>query len=109
VSFGTFDDVVVVDWNIHEVAAVKAEGSALFWFCEDIGQHYFCWAVYDFEVAVSYFVANEEVSAFDMFGSFGAQEGAIDFKLHGRLVVLEENVLFNGVSLGLDKVSCMED
>ena len=55
------------------------------------------------------FVANEEVSAFDVFGSFGAQEGAIDFKPHGRLVVLEENVLFDGVSLGLDKVSCMED
>jgi hypothetical protein len=78
-------------------------------FCEDIGPHYFCWAVYDLKVAVSNFVANEEVSAFDMFGSFGAQEGAIDFEPHGRLVVLEENVFFNGVSLGLDKVSCMED
>jgi hypothetical protein len=44
-----------------------------------------------------------------MFGSFGAQEGAIDFKPHGRLVVLEKNALFNRVSLGLDKVSCMED
>ncbi len=29
-SFGTFDVVVVVDWDIHEVAVVKAEGSALF-------------------------------------------------------------------------------
>ncbi len=55
------------------------------------------------------FVANEEVSAFDVFGSFEAQEEAIDFKPHGRLVVLEENVLFDVVSLGLDKVSCMED
>ncbi len=108
-SFGKFDVVVVVDWDIHEVAAVQAEGSALFWFCEDIGPHHFCWAVYNFEVAVGYFVANEEVSAFDVFGSFGAQEGAIDFKPHGRLVVLEENVLFDRVSLGLNKVSCMED
>jgi hypothetical protein len=109
VSFGTFDVIVVVDWDIHEVAAVKVEGSTLFWFCEDIGPHYFCWAVYNFEVAICYFVVNEEVSAFDVFGLFGAQERAIDFKLHGQLVVLEENVLFNGVSLGLDKVSCMED
>jgi hypothetical protein len=109
VSFGTFDVVVVVDWDIHEVAAVKAEGSTLFWFCEDIGPHHFCWAVYNFEIAIGYFVANEEVSAFDVFGSFGAREGAIDFKPHGRLVVLEENVLFDGVSLGLDKVSCLED
>ncbi len=108
-SFGTFDVVVVVDWDIHEVAAVEAEGSALFWFCEDIGPHYFCWAVYNFEVAVSYFVPNEEVSAFDVFGLLGAQEGAIDFKPHGSLVVLEENVLFDGVSLGLDKVSYVED
>ncbi len=108
-SFGTFDVIVVVDWNIHEVAAVEVEGSSLFWFCEDIDPHYFCWAVYDFEVTVSYFVTNEEVSAFDMFGLFGAREGAIDFEPHGRVVVLEENVLFNGVSLGLDKVSCMED
>jgi hypothetical protein len=109
VSFGMFNVILVVDWNIHEVAAVKAEGSTLFRFCEDTGPHYFCWAVYDFEVTISYFVANEEVSAFDVFGSFGAQEGAIDFKPHGRLVVLEENVLFNGVSLGFNKVSCMED
>ncbi len=29
-NFGTFDIVVVVDWDIHEVAAVEAEGSALF-------------------------------------------------------------------------------
>jgi hypothetical protein len=72
VSFGTFDVIIVVDWNIHEVAIVKVEGSALFWFCEDIGPHYFCCAVYDFKVAISYFVVNEEVSAFDMFGSFGA-------------------------------------
>jgi hypothetical protein len=105
VSFGTFDVVIVVDWDIHEVATVEAEGSALFWFCEDIGPHHFYWAVYNFEVAVGNFVANEEVSAFDVFGLFGAREGAIDFKLHGRLVVLEENVLFDGVSLGLDKVS----
>jgi hypothetical protein len=28
VSFGAFDVVVVVDWDIHEVAAVEAEGSA---------------------------------------------------------------------------------
>ena len=39
------DVVVVVDRDIHEVAVVEAEGSALFWFCEDIGPHYFCWAV----------------------------------------------------------------
>ncbi len=91
------------------MAAVKAEGSTLFWFCEDIGPHCFCWAVYNFEVAIGYFVVNEEVSAFDVFGLFGAQEGAIDFKLHGRLVVLEVNVSFDGVLLGLDKVSCMED
>ena len=70
--FGTFNVIVVVDWDIHEVAAIETEGSALFWFCEDIGQHYFCWAVYDFEVAVSYFVANEEVSAFDVLSLFGA-------------------------------------
>jgi hypothetical protein len=109
VSFGTFNIVIVVDWDIHEVAAVEAKGSALFWFYEDIDPHHFCWAVYNFKVAVGYFVANEEVSAFDLFGLFGAQEGAIDFKLHGRLVVLEKNVLFDGVSLGLGKVSCMED
>ena len=29
-SFGTFNVVVVVDWDIHEVAAVEAEGSTLF-------------------------------------------------------------------------------
>ncbi len=108
-SFGTFNVIIVVDWDIHEVVAVKAEGSTLFWFCEDIGPHHFCWAVYNFKVAIGYFVRDEEVSAFDVFGLFGAQEGAIDFMPHGRLVVLEENNLFDGVSLGLDKVSCMED
>ena len=43
-----FDVVVVVDWDIHEVAAVKAEGSTLFCFFEDIGPHYFFWAVSNF-------------------------------------------------------------
>ncbi len=107
--FGMLDVIIVVDWDVHEVAVVKAKGSALFWFCEDISPHHFCWAVYNFEVAIGYFVANEEVSAFDVFGLFGAREGAIDFKPHGRLVVLEENVLFERVSLGLNKVSCMEN
>ena len=52
VSFGAFDVVVVVDWYIHEVAAVESERCSLFWFCEDIGPHYFCWAVHDFEIVV---------------------------------------------------------
>ena len=41
----TFNVVVVVDRDIHKVAMVEAEWSALFWFCEDIGPHYFCRAV----------------------------------------------------------------
>ena len=64
--------VVVVDCDIHEVASVKAEGSALFWFCDDIGPHYFCRAVSHFQVSISNFITNDEVSAFDMFSSFGA-------------------------------------
>ncbi len=71
VSFGTFDVVIVIDWYIHEVAAVEAERCPLFWFCEDVGPHYFCWAVHDFEIAVCYLIANEVISAFDVFCSFG--------------------------------------
>ena len=102
-------NVIVVDQDIHKVDAVKAEGSALFWFSEDIGPHYFCRAVSYFQVFINNFVFNEEVSTFDMFCSFGAQEGSIEFNPHGGQVILEWNVLFYGVSLGLDKVSCMED
>ena len=68
----TFNVVVVVDQDIHKVAAVEAEGSALFWFSEDIVPHYFCRAVSYFQVSISDFFFNEEVSAFDMFCSFGA-------------------------------------
>ena len=71
VSIGMFDVVVIVDRDIHEVAAVEVEGSALFWFCEDIGPHYFCWAVHDFEIIVCYLITNEVISAFDVFCSFG--------------------------------------
>jgi hypothetical protein len=53
ISLYAFNAVVVVDWYIHGVAAVKAERSSLFWFSEDIGQHYFCWAVHDFKLASS--------------------------------------------------------
>ena len=35
VSFEAFGVVVVVDWYIHEVAAVKSERCSLFQFCED--------------------------------------------------------------------------
>ena len=108
-SIDTFNVVVVVDQDIHKVAVVKVDGSALFWFSEDIGPHYFCRAVSYFQVSISDFVFNEIVFAFDMFCSFGAREGSIDFKPHGGLVILEYNVLFYGVSLGLDKVSCMDD
>ena len=45
VSFGTFDLILVVDWYIHEVPAVESERCFLFWVCDDIGPHYFCWAV----------------------------------------------------------------
>jgi gentisate 1,2-dioxygenase len=73
-SFGAFDVVVVVDWYIHEVTAVESEGCALFGFCEDIGPHYFCWAVHDFEVVDGYLITNEVISAFDVFCLFGTGE-----------------------------------
>ena len=57
-SFGAFDVVVVVDWYIHEVTAVESEGCALFGFCEDIGPHYFCRAVHDFEIVAGYLITN---------------------------------------------------
>ena len=71
VSFGALDVVVVIDWYIHEVAVVKKERCSLFWFCEDIGPHYFCWAVHDFKIIVCYLIANEVIYAFDVFCSFG--------------------------------------
>jgi hypothetical protein len=71
VSFGAFDIVVVIDWYINEVAVVKVERCSLFWFCEDIGQHYFCWAVHDFKIIICYLIANEVISAFDVFCLFG--------------------------------------
>jgi hypothetical protein len=36
-----FDLVVVVDWYVHENAAVKAEWAFLFWCCEDVCPHDF--------------------------------------------------------------------
>ena len=74
VIHGAFDVIVVVDWYIHEVTAVKSEGCALFGFCEDIGPHYFCWAVHDFEVVDGYLITNEVISAFDVFCLFGTGE-----------------------------------
>ncbi len=43
---------VVVDWDIHENAAVEVERVSLFRFGEDVRPHDFCWAVDHFEVAV---------------------------------------------------------
>ena len=85
----TFNIVVVVDRDIYKVAAVFAEGSALFWFSEDIEPHYFCRAESHFQVSISDFVFNEIVFAFDMFCSFGAGKGSINLKPHGGLVILE--------------------
>ena len=79
VSFGAFDVAVVVDWYIHEVTAVESERCALFWFCEDSGPHYFCWAVHDFKNVVGYLITNEVISAFDVFRLFGNGEGTVDF------------------------------
>ena len=88
-SIDTFNVVVIVDQDVHKVAAVKAEGSALFWFSEDIGPHYFCRAVSYFQVSISNVVFNKGVSAFDMFCYFGIQEGSTDFKPLGGLIILE--------------------
>ena len=79
VSFGAFGIFVVDDWYIYEVTVVELERYALFWFCKDIGPHYFCWAVHDFEIVVSYLITNEVISAFDVFRPFGTGEGTIDF------------------------------
>ena len=79
VSFGALNVVVVVDWYIHEVAAVESERCSLFPFCEDIGPHSFCWAVHDFKIVVCYLVTNEVISAFDVFCLFGTGEGTVDF------------------------------
>ncbi len=64
---------------IHEVTAVESERCALFWFCEDIGPHYFSWAVHDFEIVVGYLITNEVISAFDVFCLFGTGKGTVDF------------------------------
>jgi hypothetical protein len=40
-SFETFGIVIIVDRNVHEMASVKAEGSTLFEFSENIGSHNF--------------------------------------------------------------------
>ena len=48
VSIFLFDFVVVVDWYIHEVAAIKAKRAALFWLCEYIFPHCLCWKVSNF-------------------------------------------------------------
>ncbi len=47
-KFGFNFVVIVVDWNIHENAAVKAEKSALFGFSKDVCPHCFSRAVNDF-------------------------------------------------------------
>jgi hypothetical protein len=39
-----FDVVIIVDWDVHEIAAVEAERASLFRFGEDIHPHNFCWA-----------------------------------------------------------------
>ena len=41
------------------------------------------------------------------FGPIKTQEGTVDFKAHGRLIVLEEDVLFNGSALCLNDISCV--
>ncbi len=47
------DIIVIVDWDIHENAAVKTERASLLRFGEDVSPHNFCWAVDHFEVAVN--------------------------------------------------------
>ncbi len=69
-----FNFIVIVHWDIHENAAVKAERSTLFWFSNDVCPHYFSRAVNDFEVAVNNFVAYEEVPGFDVFSACGTEE-----------------------------------
>jgi hypothetical protein len=73
-----FNFVIVVDWDIHENAAVKAERFPLFGCSKDICPHYFSRAVNDFKVAIINFVAYEEVSAFDVFSAFGTGEQAVN-------------------------------
>jgi hypothetical protein len=40
-SVETFGIIIIVDRDIHEMAPVKAEGSTLFGFSENIGPHNF--------------------------------------------------------------------
>ncbi len=73
-----FNFIIVVDWDIHENAAVEVERSAQFWFSKDVCPHYFCRAVNYFKVAVVDFVAYEEVSAFDVCSVFGTGELSVN-------------------------------
>ena len=55
------------------------------------------WAVHDFKIKKYLHLM-----------CFGPIKGIIDFKAHGRLVVLEEDFLFDGVALCLnEEVSCV--
>jgi hypothetical protein len=69
-----FGVIVVVDRNIHGVALVKAEGSTLFGFSENISPHNYSRAILNLKIAIGNFITNEEVATFDVFGVFGAGE-----------------------------------
>ena len=72
-------------------------------FCHVISDHLVCQTIYDVTVAFGLLIGNVEVSDVQMMRALASTLASIGLEQHGTFVVLIEDILFDGISLHLEK------
>ena len=72
-------------------------------FCHVISSTLICWTILNVNVAFGLLVGDVEVSDVKMTRVLASTLASIGLEQHGTFVVLIENILFDGISLCLEK------
>jgi hypothetical protein len=100
---------VVINGAIHEESAHEAELGTLKGFRKDIRPHLFSGTILKVEVSSVVIMTNEKVFCLDVFGAFRTGDISVFSQGKSAHIVLIDDVGFDFVTLGFEKMTCPED
>ena len=100
---------MIVFGTIHQECAHLAEKCSLQGLGQDVSPHLFGGAIFEIDIMGVVTILDEEVFRADVLSAARAGDTAVLFQRKRAHVVLEDNVGFDGISLGLKEIMHPED
>ena len=87
-------------WQMHNLLPEFVKFGSVQGFCPVISDHLVCWTISDVNVAFGLLVCNIEVLDVQVMRGLASTLASVGLKQHCILVVLTEDILLDGISLG---------